>query len=417
VSKKVFEGLKIIEFAWVGVGPQASKYLADHGATVVRVESHTHFDLFRGASPFSQNKPGIDRSMFYGKYNSNKYHATLNLGLAKGQELARKFIRWADVMTESFRPGTMKRWGLDYEAVSKFKPEIIYVSTSMQGQTGPSAQFGGLGSLISAIAGFGEISGWPDDPPSPPYGAYSDYFCQRFLSATLIAALDYRERTGKGQWIEQSQLETSVYFNSPLILDYDVNGRVAGRTGNRNPYAAPHGVYPCKGDDRWIVIAVFDDHQWKCLCKRIGTTEISDAKYTTFPGRKENEDDLDGHLAKWTANQEAEELEILLQKDGIPSSVVKKSSDIYSDPQLLFRRYYVRMDHPEMGKPAYPHQSGYLLSKTPREILIPSPCMGEHNEYVYKHLLGMTDDEFSDRIADGSITVDLPEGFEFTANT
>ena len=250
MSKKVFDGIKVAEFAWVGVGPQSSRYLSDHGATVVRIESHTSLDLMRGAGPFPENKPGVNRSMFFGKYNANKMSATLDLNHPRGREIALKFIEWADIVTESFRPATMKKWRLDYDSIRKIKPDIIYLSTSLQGQSGPFSRYGGPGELISAIGGFGEMSGWPERAPSPPYGAYSDYICPRFNATAMIAALDYRRRTGKGQFIEQSQFETSLHFLAPFMLDYDVNGRIARRMGNQHPYAAPHGVYSCQGEDR-----------------------------------------------------------------------------------------------------------------------------------------------------------------------
>jgi len=415
MPKKVFDGIKVADFSWVAVGPQTTKYLADHGATVVRIESHTHFDLCRATTPFPKNKPSLNGSMFYGKYNANKYGASLDLNHPRGRELAWRFIKWADIVVESYRPGTMKRWGLDYESVSKVKPEIIYVSTSMQGQTGPFAGYAGVGSMIAAIAGLGEMSGWSDRMPSPPYGAYSDYFCQRFSSTALIAALDYRRRTGKGQWIEQSQLETSIYFTAPLIMDYVINGRIAGRNGNRLFYAAPHGVYPCKGDDRWVAITVFNDEQWQSFCKAIGDPDwIEDERFSTLLRRKENEDELDDLIAQRTSGLDAEKVEILMQAAGIPSSIVEKNSDLYKDSQLAHRQFYVKLEHPEMGTPAYPQQADFILSKTPREITMPSPCLGEHNEYVYKELLGMTDDEIADRIIDGSITTALPEDFKFS---
>jgi len=418
MPRKVFEGIKVAEFAWVAVGPQSSRYLADHGATVVRIESHTNFELLRGAGPFPGNKPGLNGSMFFGKHNANKYGASLNLNHPKGQELAWRFINWADIVTEAFRPGTMKKWGLDYESVSKVRPDIVYLSTSMQGQSGPFSQYAGTGSMISCVAGFGEISGWPDRMPSPPYGAYSDYFCQRFNSTTLIAALEYRRRTGKGQWIEQSQLEVSLHFQAPLIMDYVVNGRTAGRYGNRLLYAAPHGVYPCEGNDRWVAIAVFNDKQWQSFCKAIGNPGwVREPKFNTLIGRKKNEDELDNLIAEWTSNHTAEQVETIMQDAGICANMVEKSSDLFEDPQLKHRQFYVRLNHPEIGSPAYEQQADYILSKTPREITMPSPCLGEHNEYVYKELLGMTDDEIADRIADGSITTELPEGSQFKVST
>ncbi len=416
-NKKPFEGIKVAEFAWVAVGPQSTKYLADHGATVVRIESHNHFDLFRGTSPFPDNIPGLNRSMFYGKYNSNKYNISLDLNHPEGRKLVWRLIEWADIVIESYRPGTMKKWGLDYEAVSKVNPEIIYLSTSMQGQTGPFSKYAGVGSMISAVAGMGAISGWPDRMPSPSYGAYSDYFCQRFNAAALVAALDYRRRTGKGQWIEQSQLEGSVYFISPVIMDYFVNGTVAGRDGNRSPLFAPHGVYPCQGDDCWVAIAVQNDRQWEQFCTVTGNTEwTAMSELGTLSGRKQNEDRLDRMIGEWTSQYTAEAVEVMLQDAGIPASVVEKSSDLFNDEQLKHRNFYTWLEHPEIGKAAFQQQANFILSKTPREISEPSPCLGEDNEYVYHELLEMTWDEISDRLADGSITTGLPDGFTFTTN-
>lgn len=415
--KKPFDGIKVAEFAWVAVGPQSTKYLADHGATVVRIESHNHFDLFRGTSPFPQNIPGLDRSMFYGKYNSNKYNISLDLNHPEGNKLVWRLIEWADIVIESYRPGTMKKWGLDYEAVRKVKPEIIYLSTSMQGQTGPSAKYAGVGSMISAVAGLGAISGWPDRMPSPSYGAYSDYFCQRFNAAALIAALDYRRRTGKGQWIEQSQLEGSVYFVSPVTMDYSVNGRIMGRDGNRAPCAAPHGVYPCQGDDCWVAIAIQDDQQWRLFCEITGNTEwVANTDFSTIAARKQNEDMLDKMVGQWTSGYKAEDVEVMLQNAGIPACVVEKSSDLFKDEQLQHRGFYTWLEHPEIGKAAFQQQADFILSKTPREISKPSPCLGQDNEYVFHELLGINWDDIADRLADGSITTGLPDGVTFSTN-
>jgi benzylsuccinate CoA-transferase BbsF subunit len=418
MKKKVFEGIKIAEFAWVAVGPLSSRYLADHGATVVRIESHNNLEMLRGAGPFPQNKPDIDGSMFYGKSNVNKYGASLDLNHPRGRELAWRFIKWADIVTESFRPGTMEKWGLDYEHVSTVRPDIIYLSTSLLGQGGPFSAFGGTGSMLCALAGFGEISGWQDRMPSPPYGAYSDYFCQRFNSTALIAALEYRRRTGKGQHIEQSQLESSLQFVSPLIMDYIINGKIAGRQGNRHLHASPHGVFPCKGDDRWVVITIFNEEEWNQFVHAIGDPEwAQQPKFSSLSKRKENEDELEQLIGRWTIAHPAGEIETTLQNAGVRSHRVMRSSDLYMDPQLKHRNYYVRMKHPIIGEPAYPQSNGYLLSKAPREINRPSPCLGEHNEFVYKELLGMTEDEIADHIVDGSITTQLPEGYQMGVST
>jgi benzylsuccinate CoA-transferase BbsF subunit len=409
ISRKVFEGIKVAEFSWVVVGPSSSRYLADHGATVVKIESHNRLDTLKGMSPFIGGKPALDNSMCYGRHNSNKYGVSINMNNPGGIKLAWKLIMWADIVTESFTPRVMRKWGLDYENVRKVKPDVIYLSSSMQGGDGPHSSYIGYGPNACAISGFSEICGWPDQMPATPHGAYTDYICPRFNATALIAALEYRRRTGKGQWIEQSQVETSLHFISPPIMDYLVNGRVTSRDGNRLSYAAPHGIFPCRGKDFWIAIAVFNDEEWQALCSVANHPEwAQQSEFATLSRRKENEGELEKLISDWTKQYETRELEAKLQSAGIASSAVLKSSEAHEDPQLKYRDYFIRLDHPVMGKQAFEPQSCFILSKTPRELSRPSPCMGEHNFYIFKELLGMTDDEISDYLADGSLTTALP---------
>jgi benzylsuccinate CoA-transferase BbsF subunit len=413
MSRKVFEGIKVAEFAWVVVGPTTSKYLADHGATVVKIESHTHLDTLKGTSPFPAGKTSLDGSMCYGRCNSNKYCVSIDLERPGGQELAWKLINWADIVTESFSPRVMKKLGLDYESVSRVRPDIIYLSSSMQGRGGPHSSYVGYGQNACALIGFAELSGWPDSAPVAPYGPFTDFICPRFNVVALLAALDYRRRTGRGQWIEQSQFETSLHFLSPVVMDCAVNGKIARRQGNRLDHAAPHGVFPCKGDDYWVAIAVFTDEDWEAFGKAIGSPEwVKSAEFSTLSRRKEHEDALEQRVAAWTSGHTAGEVESILQSAGVAANVVAKPSDVYEDPQLKHRNYFVRLDHPAMGSQAFEPQSCFILSKTPREINRPSPCIGEHNEYVFKELLGMSDDEIAEHIADGSITTELSGEFQ-----
>ncbi|MCR4393919.1 MAG: CoA transferase [Dehalococcoidales bacterium] len=405
MNKKVFEGIKVAEFAWVVVGPSTSRYLADHGATVVKIESHKRLDTNRINGPFVGGVPTPDGSMFYGKHNPNKYCISIDLQHPNGRELARKMIAWADIVTESFSPGTMEKWGLGYEDARKIKPDIIYFSSSMQGRGGPHSSYAGYGQNAVNFSGFSEVSGWPDRLPSPPYGAYTDYVSCRFAAFALMAALEYRRRTGKGQYIEQSQFESSLQFFAPPVMDYQINGRIMGRNGNRYPLAAPHGVFQCQGDDRWIAIAIMNEDQWQSFCQVIGKPELANDKdFATFADRKRNEDALEKIISAWTIKHTVEEAEAILQKAGIPSNIVEKPSDLYKDPQLQHRKYFVTMDHPVMGKQKYEHQACFILSKTPRELYMPSPCVGEHNEYVFKELLKMSDEEIAEHLIDGSIT-------------
>jgi benzylsuccinate CoA-transferase BbsF subunit len=362
----------------------------------------------RGTSPFADNKPTPDSSMAFGRHNPNKYSVTIDLQNANGQELAWKLIQWADIVTESFSPGTMEKWGLDYESVRKVRPDIIYLSSSMQGRGGPHSGYAGYGMNAVNLCGFTRVSGWPDRMPVAPHGAYTDYVNARFNALALIAALDYHSRTGKGQYLEQSQFETSLHFFSPPIMDYQINGKIAGRDGNHLPEAAPHGVFPCRGDDRWIAIAVLNDEHWKNFCQAIGQSDLdSRTEYATLESRKQYEDELEKLISDWTSQYTAEEAEAILQKAGVPAHSVEKQADVYRDLQLKHRNYFVPLNHPIMGKQNYEPQSSFILSKTPRQIIMPSPCLGEHNEYVFKTLLGMSDEEIAEHITDGSITTEL----------
>lgn len=408
ITKKVFEGIKIAEFAWVVVGPSTSRYFADQGATVVKIESHTRLDTNRVNGPFVNGIPTPDGSMFYGKHNPNKYCISIDLASPGGKKLAWKMIEWADVVTESFSPGTMEKWGMGYEDIKKVKPDVIFFSSSMQGRGGPHSSYAGYGQNAVNFSGFSEVTGWPDRLPSPPYGAYTDYVSCRFAAFAIMAALEYRRRTGKGQYIDQSQFESSVQFFAPPVMDYQINGNIMKRNGNRFPFSSPHGVYKCQGEDNWVALTVGDENEWKNFCLAVDNPSLAlKAEFATLEQRKKNEDALDKLITDWTLTHTAEKVEAILQKAGVPCNVVEKASDIYQDPQLASRNYFTTLEHPTMGMQKYEAQGCFLLSKTPREIKTPSPTVGEHNEYVFKELLKMSDDEIAEFIIDGSITTEF----------
>jgi benzylsuccinate CoA-transferase BbsF subunit len=348
--------------------------------------------------------------MFFGKHNPNKYSISIDLQHPKGKEIAWRLIKWADIVTESFSPGTMEKLGLGYEAAKKVRPDIIYFSSSMQGRGGPHSSYAGYGQNAVNFCGLTEVTGWPDRLPSPPYGACSDYISCRFSAFALLSALAYRRRTGKGQYIDQSQFESTIQFMAVPIMDYQINGKIMTRNGNRLPTAAPHGVFPCKGDDRWVAISVMDENQWRGFCKVIGSPALAaDPRYASLDQRKKNEDELDKLVAAWTLQHTADEVEQLLQSAGIPANSVEKPSDIYRDPQIAHRKYFTPLQHPFMGEQKYEAQACFLLSKTPRLLDKPSPCVGEHNEIVFKELLKMTDDEIADYLIAGAITTEFTE--------
>jgi crotonobetainyl-CoA:carnitine CoA-transferase CaiB-like acyl-CoA transferase len=415
MSSKALEGIKIAEFAWVVVGPSTSRYLADYGATVVKIESHKRMDTNRINGPFVNGIPTPDGSMFFGKHNPNKYSVSIDLQNPKGKEIAWRLIKWADIVTESFSPGTMEKLGMGYEEVKKERPDIIYLSSSMQGRGGPHSSYAGYGQNAVNFCGLTEVTGWPDRLPSPPYGACSDYISCRFAAFALLSALAYRRRTGKGQYIDQSQFESTIQFMAAPIMDYQVNGTIMTRNGNRLPYAAPHGVFPCKGKDRWVAISVMDEEQWQNFCKTIGNPVLAaKPEYSTLELRKKNEDVLEKIVNIWTMEHTPEEIEIMFQKAGIPCNAVERPSDIYNDPQIAHRKYFTPLEHPFMGQQKYEAQGCFIMSKTPRLLDRPSPCLGEHNELVFKEFLKMDDDEIADGIISGGITTEFTQAITST---
>jgi len=406
VTRQVFEGIKVADFSWVAVGPQVARELAFHGATVVRVECHRWPETTRTAGPFKDGITGINRSAFATAFNPNKYGISLDLNTAKGQEVAGKLVEWADIVTDSMSPGAMAKWGLDYESCQKIKPDIIYYSTCQMGQQGPYRKFKGYGMLGVSYAGYCHLNGWPDRDPLPLFNNHSDFISPYYLITTLIAALLYRRRTGRGMYLDQSQVEVGVNFLAPLVLDYIVNGRIACRMGNRDTGMAPHGLFPCRGADRWVALAVSSEVEWRNLCRVIGETDWTrDSRFLNLQGRKENEDELEGLIAGWTLAYTAEEAMRLLQEAGVPAGVVQTAEDLFNDPQLRHREHFRSLAHPVIGVHAY-HSPAYRLSKTPCDIRKAGPCLGEDNEYVYKEILGLSDDEIADLLIEGVITTD-----------
>lgn len=403
-APKPFDGLKVADLSWVGVGPISMRYFADYGATVVRVESETRPDYLRRSSPFRDGQPGLNRSAFFANYNAGKYGATLNLKHPRARGVAERFIHWADVVAESFTAGAMERLGLGYEHARRINPSVIYLSSTNQGQTGPYRAQPGFGTQLVSLAGFTQIIGWPDRDPAGTYGAYTDFINPRFAVAAVAAALDYRRRTGDGLAIDLSQLEGGLQFLAPLVLDYTVNGRIAGRRGNKHRSAAPHNAYPCQGDPPkadWCVITVFTDSQWQALCRVMGNPPwTADPKFGTLLGRKRHEEGLDALVSEWTRTLPAHEVMQRLQAAGVPAGVVASAADLFDDPQLANRGHFALRQHAEIG-PHHYDSFAFRLSKTPGSPAGPGPVLGQHNEIVYREFLGYSDEEFVDLVADG----------------
>jgi benzylsuccinate CoA-transferase BbsF subunit len=399
--KKVFEGIKIIDFGWAIAGPLTLKYLADYGATVVCIESFKRPDLLRTATPYKDENPGVDRAGYFAYFAANKCSISLNLNKPEGLEIARKLISWADVVADSHRPGVMERWHLGYQDLKKIKPDIIMIRNSNQGLTGPAATHPGLGNHINGLSGIVNYVGWPEQEPITLMVAYSDYLVPHFAAAALIGALDYRRKTGKGQLLDISQFEVGLQLLSPALLNFTCNGTEEKARGNSCEFAAPHGVFRCKGDDRWCTISIFDESKWQAFCRIIGKTDwLIKPEFADLASRKTNEVQLNSLIEQWTIQHKAEDVMKLLQQAGVSSGVVQNAQDLYSDIQLKERECFWVSEHQELGRFSYLGQPS-RLSKTKAGLYSDAPCLGEHTEYVCCELLGMPQEEYDKYLIKG----------------
>jgi crotonobetainyl-CoA:carnitine CoA-transferase CaiB-like acyl-CoA transferase len=280
----------------------------------------------------------------------------------------------------------------EYETLRREQPDVIMLSTCLMGQTGPLAGFAGYGNLAAALAGFYELTGWPDRPPAGPFGAYTDYIAPRFNAAAILAALEHRRRTGEGQHIDLAQAEAALHFLAPAILDYTVNGVVAKRDGNRDRELAPHGVYPCAGDDRWIALAARDERDWRALCEALGApTLAADARFASAAARRARAGELDALLAGLTVPHPMEALEARLRAARVPASGVYNSPEAARDPQLAHRGHFVPVAHPVHGD-ALVEGPRFRLSRTPGSVPGHAPSFGDATQWVLETLLGYDDD-------------------------
>ena len=389
-------GLKVLDFMWVIAGPFFTRVLADYGATVIKVESSTKLEPARGSPTFKNGEPSLESGVPFANFNAGKLGITVDPSNPAGREVILDLVRWADVVTESFSPKAMKAWNLDYEALREVNPDIIMVSSCLMGQTGPRAQVPGYGNMAAAITGFYDLTGWSDRSPAGPFLAYTDGVSPRFMLASLLAALDHRRRTGRGQHIDLSQAEAALHLLVPAILDYQLNDHLWHRDGNRDRDLCPHGVYPARGADRWIAIACQSDRAWVAFQTVLGWVE--DESLATVDARRLRQDELDRRIGEWTVTQDERSIEATLVAAGVAAHVVQNSPECWSDPQLTHRQHFVRADHTSLGELVV-EGSRFKLSRTPADLHRAGPELGEHNVHVLETVLGYGPDQIADVFA------------------
>ena len=389
------EGVKVVDLMWVVAGPTATRLLADFGATVVRIESSNRVETARAIGPFHNNEQGPDHSGLFSNMNANKLGLSLNLATEEARAVLLDLIQWCDILCESFSPRAMRAWGMDYESLRATKPDLIMLSTCLFGQDGPLSDVAGFGTMGAAIGGYIALAGNPGGDPIGPYSAYTDYLSPRFSVPALLAALDHRDRTGEGVYIDQAQAESSLHFMSTALLDYTVNGRIPRLSGNADPDMAPHGVYPAEGDDRWVTLAVRDDSDWARLCAAIERPELAqDRRFANAVSRRANAADADAAISAWTSKRPPVEAERALQWHGIPAYAVQNSADCLADPQLQHRGHFIPLDHPVHGRTVIEAAKG-AMSATPAAYRQAAPAWGRDNDQVLRGILGYDDEKIA----------------------
>ena len=371
-NQPVLQNIRILDFSWVLAGPYATRILADFGAEVIKVQPL----LPQGEDEF--------RRAYEDTWNRNKRGITLDLNKPEGIALAKRLVKISDAVVENFSPRVMANWGLDYQNLKKIKPDIIMLSLSTMGGTGPWRDYTGFGPTIQAFSGMTYLTSFPGKPPLGLGTAYADHIAGLFGCLSLLGALEYRQNTGEGQHIDLSQVEAMASLLGSAILDYQLEGREVAAVGNGSTEAAPHGVYRCKGDDRWCALAVFTDEEWRGFKRALGSPAWAEEKrFNTLAGRLKNKAGLDRLIEDWTKKHAAEEVMALLQGEGVAAGVVQDARDLAKDPQLKGRGFFI-----ELGR-AISDAEPVRLSRTPAKYRRAAPTLGQDNDYVYKELLGI----------------------------
>lgn len=396
-------GLKVADFSWIGVGPMTAKCLGDHGATVVRVESVNRLDGLRGQVPFKDGEFGLNRSQFFGTFNTSKLGLSLDLKTEGGASAAQSLVAWADVVIDSFTPGAMERLGLGADQIRSVNPNVITVTTSLLGSGGPYSSLAGYGYHAAAIAGMFDLVGWSDLAPDGPWLAYTDTIGPRFIIPSVLAAIRNREKTGKGCHIEAAQLEIAIQMLAPELANYVESGTLPQRRGNRNELAAPQGVYRCAGDDCWVAISVADDEMWRRFRSAIGEPDwTKGAVLDSHHGRQVNHDAVDIGIEAWTAELTESEVEQVCLAAGVAAAKVQRSSDLFLDPAYHHRDFYRWLGHSEMGDVPYAGHA-YQIEGYRHGPRFAAPLLGEHTFEVLTEHLGLDTDAIAEIAATGGL--------------
>lgn len=393
--KNALDGLRILDFSWLMAGPYATRILADFGAEVIKVQSR------KTATGAESNA-----THYFNTWNRNKLGITLNMNHPKARDIALRLVKISDVVMENFTPRVKSNWGLSYDKLREIRPDIIMLSMSAMGQSGPWRNFAALGPTIQAFSGITQLTSFPQGTPLGLGYSYADPISGLFAILAILAALEHRGKTGQGQYIDISEYECMCSLLGPAILDYTINHNVATPQGNSPGHiaAAPYGCYKCSGEDRWCVIAVSSEEEWQALCHVLGAPPWSkEERFSTLPGRERHAEELNQLLEQWAIEHTPEEVMNSLQQAGVPAGMVEDANDLANDPHLKARNFFIQAEHPVLGKTTSDN-TPIRLSRTPARLRRAAPLLGQDNHYVYKELLGVSEQELSQYIEEGLIS-------------
>ena len=400
------DGLRVLDLSQVWSGPLAGRILAHMGAEVIYIMSRQRIPLTR-VSPevakilgmYPDNDAGEDpwnRSSMFNDFARNKLGITLELNTDEGIDLFKRLVQVSDVVLENFSPRVMPNFGLDYPDLKKIKDGIIMCSMPGYGLSGPYREFVSFGTNLDPASGMASLMGYPGQKAHMSGNAYPDPVAGLHAAAAILTALFYRRRTGKGQRIDLSQAESATTLIGESVLGYAINGRIPENRGNRHPEYAPHGCYPCKGNDKWVMIVVTTKAEWSGLCRAMDVPPLAeDPKYSTTRLRVKNQDELDKRISAWTLNYSHYEVMERLQKVGVPAGAVLNAAELFADPHLVERDFFWEIEHPKTGLHKYCGLPIHFSSipPCPRN---PAPCLGEHNHLVLGGILGLSDEDIKE---------------------
>ncbi len=408
------EGVRVLDSTYVFALPYAGGLMADMGAEVIKVEGPGRPDVTRTggyAGTFPDGEPGEDwwnRPSTYNLIHRGKRSLTLDMTDERGRDLFKQLVALSDVVMENFTPRVMRGWGMDYPNLCKIKPDVIMVSNTGYGHgDGPYSGYPAQATTQEATHGHCWITGYKDGPPAKAGASFVDFLSTWTALFAIGAALRYRNRTGKGQWIDMGMYQAGVLFTSEYIMDAIANGRDGSRIGNRHPYRAPQGCYPALGEDQWITLSVGSDEQWDALCCLMGREDLTgDSRFSGLLSRQANHDEIDRIISAWTANLDKYELMHLMQAEGIPSGPVLTGKDVHFDPHYRSRGFLERVTYPPERKIGARPFIGrpYKFSKSPLRIHGPAPAFGQDNEQVVRGLLGVDETGYQGLVQDAVVS-------------